>query len=130
VNVSYLDLEDVLTQHAHRIGPDLVRDRGQVAGTLARPASGFGDEEFYPTLAGKAASLLHGFATTQAFVDGNKRMAVYAATAFLLINGYRLTLGNVEMYDLAMGAAQGDLDVEKIGGSLESSMRPIDLDGP
>jgi len=123
----YLRVEDVLEEHARRIGPDLVRDAGQVAATVGRPASGFGDEEFYPTLADKAAALLHGFATTQAFVDGNKRMAVYAATAFLLINGYLLTLSDADMYELTMAAAEGHYDVTKISEVLQAAMVALDL---
>jgi len=123
----YLTLEDVLTHHAERIGSDLVRDPGQVASTLARPAAGFGETEFYPTVAEKAAALLHGFATTQSFVDGNKRMAVYAAGTFLLINGYRLTLSDLDMYELAMAAADGDWDVQKIAEVLQQGMIEMDL---
>lgn len=121
----YLTVEDVLREHVRLIGADLVREHGQVAATVARPQSGFGNEEFYPSLAGKAAALLHGFATTQAFVDGNKRMAVYTATTFCLINGYRCTLDDQQIYEMTMGAAEGLLQVEKITEVLESSLMPL-----
>jgi death-on-curing protein len=128
VSTTYLTLDDVLEQHAKYIGPNLVRDPGQVASTLARPARGFGDTEFYPTLSLKAAALLHGFATTQAFVDGNKRMAVYASVTFLLVNGHALTLDNSEMYELTVAAAEGRVDVDKISQVLEGGMTPLVLD--
>ena len=36
----YPPLDAVLRLHAELVGPDLVRDRGQVAANLARPAGG------------------------------------------------------------------------------------------
>lgn len=125
--IQYLHLDDVLDEHARRIGADLVRDAGQVAATLARPAACFGGTELFPTLVDKAAALLHGFASTQSFVDGNKRMGVYACVAFLLVNGHRLTLSNVEMYDVTMAVADRGIAVEEVAAVLAPAVVPLDL---
>lgn len=120
--IIYPPLDTVLRLHADLVGPDLVRDRGQVAATLARPAGGMVGEEFYPSIAAKAAALLHGFATTQAFVDGNKRMAVLVALTFLQMNGYYLKMSDNDLYHLTIDAAEGLLDVNKVGEQIAAHM--------
>jgi prophage maintenance system killer protein len=67
-----------------------VRDESGLRSALARPFATFLDTEPYPGTFPKAASLLHGLATTQYFFDGNKRTAFLAATAFLELNGVYL----------------------------------------
>lgn len=124
--VEYLDLGTVLDRHAERFGPDRVLDRGGVEGILGRCSSGFGEVEFYPSLADKAAVLLHGFASTQYFEDGNKRMGVYTVNALLQINGYELTLSDGDMYGLAMAAASNDADVALISGTIGPHIVPLE----
>ena len=65
-------------------------DRDGLLGALARPFSGFGNREFYPTLFEKAAALLHGIASRQVFENGNKRTAWSCALIFLDMNGVDL----------------------------------------
>ena len=48
-------------------------------------------------------------------IDGNKRLAPAAVTAFYDLNGRRLTFTNNQAYDLVMKVAAGELDqVEEI----------------
>ena len=49
---------------------------------------GFGDEDFYPTLEEKAATLLYLIVKNHAFVDGNKRIAAACFLKFLEQNGF------------------------------------------
>ena len=42
-----------------------------------------------PTVEELAAAYLFGIAKNHAFVDGNKRTAIVAAGAFLILNGYQ-----------------------------------------
>lgn len=60
-----------------------VRDRNGLESALARPMQSFGGQDFYPAAVDKAAALLHGLATTQCFVDGNKRTAWMSCVVFL-----------------------------------------------
>jgi death-on-curing protein len=120
--VIYLDLDDLLHIARRVLGEVQVRDAGLLEAASARPrATAFG-EEAYPSIHGKAASLLHSLARTQPLVDGNKRLALAATIAFYGVNGFRLTLSNDEAYDLVMEVATGQLDdVEPIAGRLRSS---------
>lgn len=54
---------------------------------VAQIRQGFGDEDFYPTLEEKAATLLYLVVKNHAFVDGNKRIAAACFLLFLNANG-------------------------------------------
>ena len=116
----HLDLEDLL-HVAERAtgGPVEVRDVGLLEAAAARPrATAFGDDA-YPTLHDKAAALVHSLVRNHALVDGNKRLGLGAAIAFLGLNGWRLTMSEDEAYDLIVAVADGRLDdVGEIAGVL------------
>lgn len=113
----YLDLEDLLGL-VRRLGAGPVRDLGLLDSAASRPrASAFG-EDAYPTLALKAAALLHSIARNHALVDGNKRLAWLATTVFLDVSGSPFDLSDDAAFDLVMAVAQGDLDVPDIAERL------------
>lgn len=58
----------------------------------------------------KAAALLHSLARNHALVDGDKRLALAATTAFLGLNDRRPTLSDDEAYDLIIAVAAGRID--------------------
>jgi death-on-curing protein len=108
--VIYLTYAELLHVAERVLGaPPVIGDAGLLQSALARPqASAFG-EDAYPTLAEKAAALVHSIACNHALVDGNKRLALGALIAFLGMNGRRLTLTNDEAYDLIIAIATGEL---------------------
>lgn len=115
----YLALPELLNL-AQRLGADEVRDYGLLESALARPrASAFG-QDAYPDIWQKAAALIESLARNRAFVDGNKRMAWYAAWVFLQINGYPLRADfDVDEAELfVLNVSQGILNVPKIAESL------------
>ena len=112
-DVEYLSLEDVLSLAAAlQIGP--VRDLGLLDSACHRPRSGFMGQEAYPTLAAKAAALMHSLTLNHALLDGNKRLALLATVVFLRINGYRLALSDDQAFDLTVAVAAGQLEAEDI----------------
>lgn len=107
--VEYLSLEDLLAMvNALDAGP--VRDLGLLDSACHRPQAGFFGQDAYPTLAGKAAALMHSLACNHALVDGNKRLALLATVVFLRINGYYLQLTDDDAFDLTLSIAAGQLD--------------------
>lgn len=61
----YLTLEDVLRFLESALGEEpQVRDFGLLEAALARPATTVMSEDAYPTIAGKAAALLHSLCRT------------------------------------------------------------------
>ena len=111
--VEYLSLEDLLGLVAV-LGAGPVRDLGLLDSACHRPRAGIFGRQAYPTLAGKAAALLHSLAGNHALVDGNKRIALLATVVFLRINGYRLDLTDDQAFDLVLSVAAGQLDAADI----------------
>lgn len=121
----FLDLDDLL-HVAGRVLPEvLVRDAGLLEAALARPrATAFGADA-YPDLHAKAAALMDSLAGNHGLADGNKRLALAAAIAFLGMNGQRLTMSNDEAFELVMAVASGQFDdVDAIALRLRERTRP------
>jgi death on curing protein len=97
----------------------VIVDFGRLDAALARPRSGYGDYQSYPTIEPKAAALLHSVGCDHALLDGNKRLGVIALMAFLDLNGRDLDLTEDAFYDLVMDIASGgERDVHVIAERL------------
>ena len=59
---------------------------GSFESAIAQISKGFGEEDFYPTLEQKAATLLYLIIKNHGFVDGNKRIAAACFLLFLQRN--------------------------------------------
>lgn len=59
---------------------------GSFESAIAQISKGFGEEDFYPTLEEKAATLLYLIVKNHGFVDGNKRIAAACFLFFLQFN--------------------------------------------
>jgi len=119
----YLSLEDLLDL-VNALGAGPVRDLGLLDSACHRPQASLFGREAYPTLAGKAAALMHSLACNHALVDGNKRLALLATVVFLRINGDALDLTDDEAFDLAMSGAAGQLDADGIQQRLRLTQAP------
>ena len=117
-DVEYLDLEDAL-RLVRALGAGPVRDVGLVDSVMARARSSAFGEDAYPTLALKAAALLHSLARNHPLVDGNKRLAWLATVVFLDLNGDEPDLTDDAAFALVMEVSQGMLDVAEIADKLE-----------
>lgn len=86
----------------------------------ARPRTSAFGRDAYPDLYAKAAALLHSLAKNHGLVDGNKRLALAAAIAFLGINGEWLRMSQDEAYELVMAVAAGEIDeLQQIADRLQ-----------
>ena len=117
--VRYLTVEEVIALHDREVAA-AVREPHTLASAVEQPqASAFG-QDAYPSVHDKAAALLRGLASTQGFVDGNKRAALLAVYAFYGFNGYVLTADHTEVMHLILDVAVGTTtDVPKIASRLE-----------
>jgi death on curing protein len=108
--VIFLTAEEMLFVARRAIGAEVVvRDLGLLESAAARPqASAFG-RDAYPSLAERAAALVHSLVNNRALVDGNKRLGLAGLIAFLGVNGYRLTWTNDETYGFIVDVADGTL---------------------
>lgn len=101
VRVEYLSLDEALAIHQRVLarfgGAGGVRDLGLLESALYRPRSGY-----YADLAEMAAALFESFLMNHPFVDGNKRVAFFAADVFLRLNGWKLAVEPTEAHSFLM----------------------------
>jgi len=57
-----------------------------------------------------AAAYFYGLAMNQAFVDGNKRIAIVAAGVFLMDNGYSIQTDDGILYKFVLSVTAGEID--------------------
>ena len=67
----------------------------------------FDGSYLYPSKEEKAAKLGFSLISNHAFVDGNKRIGIYAMMTFLEINGIPIDCTNEELTKLGLGIADG-----------------------
>ncbi len=118
----YLTLEDVLRFLESALGEETrVRDFGLLEAALSRPATTVMGEDAYPTIALKAAALLHSLCGNHALVDGNKRLAWAATAVFLVLNDRPPRPDQDAVFQLVVDVAGGDLDdLGEIAARIES----------
>jgi death on curing protein len=115
--IRYLSLEQVLSLHQRVIGHLSevgVRDLRALEAAIARPSVTFDAEDLYPTLDGKAAVLLHGLATTGAFVEAGRETALLAAECFLAANGATLQATDRDLERATTAVASGEMSVDAL----------------
>ena len=124
----YLELADALQLYAAIIGAtpaqaaDQLRDSGALEGALGRPRSYAQYED--ADIALQAAVLAHGIAESQAFIDGNKRLALVAMLTFLEINGFRVEAADPELADWILSFSTGT-SPQELAPILRDATRPI-----
>lgn len=91
---------------------------------LHAPQAGFGDVEFYPEFADKAAVLTVRIAKNHPLPDGNKRLAWQSLTLFCALNGFDLDVPTDEAVDLMLGVASGDHNEAAVAAWLTERIRP------
>ena len=99
-----------LSEHG---GLDGIRDEGLLQSALHR-CEQRAHYEPDASLAVLAASLAFGLARNHPFNDGNKRIALVASFAFLEINGRSVTAPEVEVYEIFMALAAGELTEDQL----------------
>ena len=116
VSLVYLNKDLVLEIHKAQLeehgGMAGIRDHGGLESALAQPQASFADEDLHPTIFDKAAAYAFHIAEAQAFIDGNKRVALASALIFLALNGYEFPEDQPAFYDAMIAIARRELDKE------------------
>jgi death-on-curing protein len=121
-SVDYLTVEDLL-DIAHGVLPQVVvRDAGLLAAAAGRPQSSIFGQDAYPSLAEKAAALMHSLARNHALLDGNKRLAWAATRVFCLINGTDLRYDVDDAEALVLAVAAGERDAHTLAESIAAHL--------
>jgi death-on-curing protein len=95
--VEFLSTDEALAIHARLSelfgGAGGVRDPGLLESALHRPGTGY-----YKDAARMAAALFESLIMNHPFVDGNKRVAFFAADVFLRLSGWTLSVRGGETH--------------------------------
>ncbi|GAB3937198.1 type II toxin-antitoxin system death-on-curing family toxin [Larkinella terrae] len=113
-----ITVDEVLFIHRRLIevfgGSDGVRDESIMLSAIARPYSGFGDTEFYPTPIEKAAAIIESIVKNHPFVDGNKRTGYVLMEIMLRTNNLFISASQEERYSFVIQIATGELNYDGI----------------
>jgi death on curing protein len=117
----YLAFEHVLAINEQVTGGRFIRDAGIIDSACGRPRATVFGEDAYPSIWEKAAALMQSLACNHGFVDGNKRTAWIAVTAFLDANGHPLdaSFSDDAAEEFVLAVATGAMpDVPAIANAL------------
>jgi death-on-curing protein len=127
--VRFLSLEQVLAIHAdqvRRYGGGLgVRDLGLLKSALAMPQASFSGQYLHPTLHEMAAAYLFHLTQNHPFLDGNKRIGLAAAIAFLGFNDTWLESDPAELLEMVLSVARGEIGKPEIAVFLRDRCIPL-----
>lgn len=90
------------------------------------PSATFDGQFLHATLAEMAAAYLFHLSQAHAFVDGNKRVALAAALAFLEFNDHELIADPDDLYDHVMGVVSGTTAKADIAVFFAKHLRALD----
>lgn len=114
----FLTKEQIKYLHSKLIqatgGIDGIRDEGLLDSAISAPFQSFGGEELYPTIPRKAARLCYGLIKNHVFLDGNKRIGIYAMLVFLELNGIEIECSDEDLVTLGLEIAAGQYKDEDI----------------
>ena len=118
--VEFLTLEDLIDLAETLLGsPAPIEDVGLLESAAARPQTSLMGQDAYQSIFDKAAALLQSIVKNHSLVDGNKRLGWLATAVFLELNGVTVTgITNDDVYDLVMGVAAGNREVQEIASRI------------
>jgi len=115
----FLSVEQVVSLHQGLTGvlsgDPGIRDLRALDVAVLRPTTTFAGEDLYPTLAAKAAALMHAIVTTSPFVTASKGTAAIAAECFLAANGTALSATDQDLLTVVVATERGEVGVEALG---------------
>ncbi len=124
----FLTTPEVLYFHRAQIeqfgGSMGVRDPGLLESALAQPCASFGGEYLHGNLFEMAAAYLYHIVQNHPFVDGNKRVGLESALAFLALNGVEIAASDDDLESLVLAVASGQADKAQAATFFEQHSRP------
>jgi len=126
----FLALDEILALHADQIrrygGRAGIRDLDLLKSALGMPEASYGGAYLHPSAVEMAAAYLFHSVRNHPFVDGNKRVGLIAALAFLGLNKLTLDADADALFDLVLGVAAGTVAKAEVAVFLQEHARPRD----
>ena len=113
-----IENEKVLLLHQLLIeetgGEPNLRDIKLLDSSIQQVYQTFDGKEMYKTKEEKAARLGYALISNHAFVDGNKRIGMYAMLTFLELNGIKTNFTNEEIASMGYKLAESKMTYEEL----------------
>jgi death on curing protein len=113
---AWVTYDQTIALHSRQLrrfgGAPGLRDEGMLQSALQRPVDKWQYEQ--AELPELAAAYAYGLAKNHAFVDGNKRIAFIAMTAFLRKNGVRFAPAQAHATKIILGLAAGEVSEQSL----------------
>jgi death on curing protein len=126
-SIKWIDHRVVLAIHDEAIarfgGLPGMRDESLLLSALSRPQQAA--HYLKPDIQSLAAVYAVGVAKNHAFVDGNKRTALFVAATFLELNGLLLSLREIDAVTLMLDIANGRANEHEVAEIFRQSCSPI-----
>ncbi len=98
---------------------------GLLSSAVEMPKATFAGEYLHEDLCAMAAAYLFHIVQNHPFVDGNKRVGLAAAIAFLRLNKYRLVAEHDSLVDMVLTVAQGKANKTEIAEYLRARAESV-----
>ena len=125
----HLTLEEVRTIHALMIeqhgGTHGERAPHALESALAQPGAAHFGTPLHSTVSEQAGAYLFHLCQAHAFLDGNKRTALFATLTFLQLNGFTLQATDDQFFDLVLQVATGMVHKSALNVILEPWLQPL-----
>ena len=126
---TFLALDEVLALHRDQIrrygGTPGIRDEGLLSSALGTVSATFGGQFLHQSLHEMAAAYLFHIAQNHPFLDGNKRVALAAALAFLWMNDVEIEADDADLLALVLGVAEGCVSKSEVAVFLQRHAREV-----
>ena len=126
----FLGLDEILALHADQIrrygGRSGIRDLELLKSALGMPEASYDGAYLHPSAVEMAAAYLFHIVRNHPFLDGNKRIGLIAALAFLGLNGLTLDADADALFDLVLLVAAGTVAKAEVAVFLQTHTRPRD----
>ena len=121
----YLTIAEILRVAEKHVGSYQLLNENQLHYLVEIVGAKLGDTELFPTLPQKAAVYAHHIITGHLFSDGNKRIGLTCAIAFLVLNGCSLHRDMEDsIIELGFKIADGTItDLETIADHIQQWIR-------
>jgi len=130
MQIRFIDVDNVLWLHRHTLeeegGLDGVKDHGMLESAVAMPRQQFDGVYLHSDLAAMAAAYMFHLCMNHAFNDGNKRVAVLAATTFLIVNGHEVVADPAEFEELTLPVAAGEIPKNQLIEWFRSHVQSVE----
>jgi death-on-curing protein len=95
-------------------GLDGVRDNGLLESAQNSALQTFDGTEIYPSIEEKICRITFNIAKNHPFLDGNKRIAVFAMLILLEINNIKVHFTNEDIIKIGLGLADGNINYDAL----------------